>query len=75
MVVDMDRRFYSAGEIAIYLGLREDTVRKWAMRGRIPFVKFGKSLRFDISRINCWAKDREPAYLRKTFVEQHSQAR
>jgi len=68
----MDRRFYSAGEIATYLGLREDTVRKWAMRGRIPFVKFGKSLRFDISRIESWAKEREPVYVRKTFVERSS---
>jgi excisionase family DNA binding protein len=65
----MERRFYSADEIAVYLGIREDTVRKWAMRGRIPFVKFGKSLRFDIARINGWVREGEPAYFRKHYDE------
>ena len=65
----MERRFYSAGEIAVYLGIQEDTVRKWAMRGRIPFVKLGKALRFDIAKIDGWVKNREPAYVRKTYVD------
>ncbi len=63
----MERRFYNAREIACYLGMNEDTVRKWAVRGRIPFSKFGKSLRFDMKRIEVWVKNKECAYTRKVF--------
>jgi len=55
----MEKRFYTAREIAAYLGQSEDAVRKWALRGYMPFAKFGKSLRFDIGRIESWARERE----------------
>ena len=63
----MERRFLTAKETAIYLGLAEDTIRKWAIRGQIPFVKFGKSLRFDIRRVDLWVKDKECVYSKKNF--------
>lgn len=63
----MDQRFYNAKDISKYLGVSEDAVRKWAIRGKIPFVKFGKSLRFDIDRIKKWTKDQECTYVKKEF--------
>ena len=54
----MNRRFYNAKEVACYLGVIEDAVRKWALRGSIPFVKLGKSLRFDMIRLESWLKER-----------------
>ena len=63
----MEKRFFTAVEISVYLGLSEDTIRKWAIRGQIPFVKFGKSLRFDIRRVDSWAKDKECVYSKKNF--------
>ena len=55
----MEKRFYNAKEIACYLGVSEDAVRKWAARGYIPFVKLGKSLRFDRDKLERWIKDKE----------------
>lgn len=64
----MERRFYNAKEIAFYMGMSEDAVRKWALRGQIPFVKLGKSLRFDMIKIEAWIKSKECSYIRKQFA-------
>ena len=63
----MERRFYNARDIACYLGVSEDAVRKWASLGRIPMVKLGKSLRFDITKIESWVKSKDSPYSRKEF--------
>jgi len=63
----MEPRFFNAKDIACYLGVSEDAVRKWAIRGYCPSVKLGKSLRFDIIKIEAWVKGRECAYSRKEF--------
>ena len=63
----MERRFYNAKEISTYLGMSEDAVRKWAIRGQIPFVKLGKSLRFDMMKIESWIKTKECSYVKKVF--------
>lgn len=64
----MERRFYNAKEISVYLGVSEDAVRKWALRGYIPFIKLGKALRFDMIRINSWVKNREGSFVRNNFT-------
>jgi len=63
----VERRFYNAKEIGFYLGVSEDAVRKWALRGYIPFVKLGKSLRFDMIKVETWVKNKECSYSRKEF--------
>ena len=65
----MEKRFLKAKELAIYLGLSEETVRKWAIRGQIPFSKFGKSLRFDIKKIDTWIKQKECYYNTRITVD------
>ena len=52
----MDKRYFNAKEISTYLGVSEVAVRKWAIRGRIPFVKLGKSLRLDMIKVDTWVK-------------------
>ena len=64
----MEKRFYNAKEIAHYLGMSEDAVRKWAMRGQIPFIKFGKSLRFDMVKVERWVKSKECPYVQRQFT-------
>lgn len=64
---NMDKRFFNAKELATYLGLSEETIRKRAQRGTIPFSKFGKSLRFDIRKIDTWIKQKE-CYYNKQIV-------
>lgn len=54
--MEIQKRFLTAKEVAIYLGLKEDTIRKWVVRGKIPFTKFGKSLRFDLKKIESWVE-------------------
>jgi len=54
----MERRFLTAKETAYYLGLSEDTIRKWAIRGKVPYSKFGKALRFDLRKIDLWTRSK-----------------
>jgi len=55
----MEKRFLTVSDVAIYLGMSEDTIRKWALRGKIPFSKFGNSMRFDMRKIETWIKQKE----------------
>jgi excisionase family DNA binding protein len=63
----MEKRFFNAKEVSVYLGVSEEAIRKWAIRGNIPFVKLGKSLRFDMIKIDSWVKTRESPYTRREF--------
>ena len=63
----MDKRYFNAKEISTYLGVSEVSVRKWAIRGKIPFVKLGKSLRFDMIKVDTWVKSQEPSYVQREF--------
>ncbi len=41
-------------EVAKYLSMTEQAVYQLVHRNRIPVVRIGKSLRFDIDEINNW---------------------
>jgi len=55
----MEKRFLTVAEVATYLGMSEDAIRKWVQRGYIPASNFGRSVRFDIKKIDLWAKGKE----------------
>jgi len=58
----LKKRLLTAGEAAEYLGLSEQTVRQWAHMRRIPCVKLGRALRFDIEDLDLWLEEhRRPA--------------
>lgn len=61
------KRFFNANEIATYLGLSDDTIRAWVKKGKIPFSKLGRAVRFDIQKIEPWLKVQECPYTRKLF--------
>ena len=63
----IQKRYFNAREISTYLGVSEEAVRKWTLRGKIPFVKLGKSLRFDMIKIESWVKAKESSYPQKEF--------
>ncbi len=46
------KRLLTAPEAAQYLGLAVWTIRQWASQGRIPKVKMGKALRFDVEDLD-----------------------
>ncbi len=45
----------SAGAL---LHLKPETIRAWARAGRIPFVKFGRTVRFRVSDIEAMMQGR-----------------
>lgn len=43
-------------EIATYLGVSKDTVRKWIKKTDIPAHKIGRLWKFKISEVDEWVK-------------------
>ncbi len=50
----MEKRFLNKKEIAEYLGLKEGTVSVWVCHRRIPFVRVGRLVKFDLRKIDAW---------------------
>jgi excisionase family DNA binding protein len=55
----MEKHYFTIKEVAIYLGLSEHTIRAWVKFNRIPFYKLGRSVRFDLTKIDNWLKKKE----------------
>ena len=47
----ISENFVTAVELAKTLGVSVHTIRKWRIHERIPYHKFGRSLRFRISEV------------------------
>lgn len=58
----MEKRYFNAKETANYLGMSPNSIRAWVRLRRIPFVKFGRSVRFDKQKIDLWAESRERSF-------------
>jgi len=41
-------------EAALYLGLSVHTLYAWTSQRKIPFVKLGNRVRFDVEQLNRW---------------------
>lgn len=54
----METRFIGINDLSEYLGLTKGTLYVWVCHKRIPYLKLGKRLRFDIIEINDWLKDK-----------------
>ena len=52
----MEPRWHSAGEIAQYLGVVEDTVYRWIEHRGLPAHKVGKLWKFKTEEIDDWIK-------------------
>ncbi|MBU1868788.1 helix-turn-helix domain-containing protein [Patescibacteria group bacterium] len=52
----MNKRFLSIDEIADYLGLKKSTVYSWVHQRKVPYIKMGRLVKFDIQEINKWVK-------------------
>jgi excisionase family DNA binding protein len=48
------RRLYSIREIAAYTGLSVHTLYTMTSQRRIPFVKTGRLVKFDLKAIDAW---------------------
>ena len=50
----MEKELLTAKETAEFLGLSEITIYKMTYRKQIPYVKLGRTKRFDKSKILAW---------------------
>lgn len=57
----MTARLVDQAGAAEYLGTTERHVRELKYRREIPFVKLGRSLRFDIRDLDRWIEDNKVA--------------
>ncbi len=54
MPVKMEKRLLNVEELSQYLGTPSAVLYKWVSQRKIPFVKLGRSTRFDLQQIDAW---------------------
>ncbi|MFA5388222.1 MAG: helix-turn-helix domain-containing protein [Candidatus Omnitrophota bacterium] len=53
----IQKRLLNADELSQMIDINRDTIYHWVSARRIPFVKIGRSTKFDIEAINKWIKE------------------
>ena len=53
-----DGQLLTVQELAAYLSVTEQTLRKWCAKGEIPHGKIGGFLRFDRDQVQAWLDER-----------------
>jgi excisionase family DNA binding protein len=48
----MDKKFVSPDELAQYLDISVNTVYSWVCLRKIPFIKMGRLVKFDLRKID-----------------------
>lgn len=54
----IEKRFLGISELSEYLGLAKGTLYIWVCQKKIPYLKIGKLVKFDIQEIEVWLKDK-----------------
>lgn len=69
----MKKRIVTIEELSEYLGMPKGTLYHWVSQRRIPFVKLGRSTRFDITAIDGWLAGRSfrPENSREEAIHDH----
>lgn len=57
--IKMEKRYFTVNEIANYLGMTSNAIRAWVRLRKIPYSKLGRSVRFDIRKIDLWVESKE----------------
>ena len=55
------RQLINADELSQMLGIRRDSVYRFVAQRRLPFVKIGRALRFDLEEISKFIKEKSIA--------------
>ena len=53
-----EKRFIGIKECAEYLDVGINTIRTWVWQRKIPFVKMGRLIKFDLKELEAWIKKR-----------------
>ena len=54
----MEKRFLGLQEVSEYLGVTRGTLYVWVCHKRIPYLKMGRLVKFDLQEIEAWLKDK-----------------
>ena len=54
----VERRFLGINDFSDYLGVPKGTLYVWVCQKKIPYLKVGKLVKFDLSEIEGWLKDK-----------------
>ncbi|MBU1087157.1 MAG: helix-turn-helix domain-containing protein [Candidatus Omnitrophica bacterium] len=60
----IEKRFVGTKELAEYLDVAAGTLRVWVCHKKIPYVKVGRLVKFDLQKIEKWIKEREVKTIR-----------
>ncbi len=60
----LEKRFIGIKECAEYLGVTVGTLYTWICYRKIPYVKIGRLVKFDLQKIEQWIKEREVKTIR-----------
>jgi len=59
----MERRYLGIRDCSEYLGVTRGTLYAWVCYRKIPYIKVGRLVKFDIKAIEEWLKARAVAQL------------
>jgi excisionase family DNA binding protein len=54
----MDSKFFNIQELSEYLGVTINTLYSWVSQKKVPYVKVGRLVRFDVKKIDEWLESR-----------------
>ena len=52
----LEKRFIGIKECASYLGISINTLRSWVFMRKIPYIKMGRLVKFDLQELEAWIK-------------------
>ncbi|MBM3252799.1 MAG: helix-turn-helix domain-containing protein [Candidatus Omnitrophica bacterium] len=54
----MEKRFLGIKDCSEYLGVSVNTLYSWTWQKKIPYLKIGRLVKFDLRAIEGWLKER-----------------
>ena len=51
------KTFITINQLSELLKIKKSTVYSWVYQRKIPYIKVGRLVRFDLSEIEIWIKD------------------
>ena len=56
--VKLIKRFFNKKELSEYIGITQGTLSVWVCHRKIPYVKVGRLVKFDMKKIETWLEDK-----------------
>ena len=58
MNISIEKRFLGINDFSDYIGVPKGTLYSWVCQKKIPYLKIGKLVKFDLREIEPWLKER-----------------